>query len=81
MIARKMKDGSQEGKPAESILEIDLPLSRTEIAECLGLRLETVSRQFAALKAEGVIATGRRRGLRVCDLGELTRRAQGLVDA
>jgi CRP/FNR family transcriptional regulator len=81
MIARKMKDGSQEAKPAEASLEIDLPLSRTEIAECLGLRLETVSRQFAALKSEGVIATGRRRGLRVCDMSELTRRAQGLVDA
>lgn len=62
-------------------LEFNLPLSRTEIAECLGLRLETVSRQFAALKAEGIIATGRRRGLKVTDMAGLTNRAQGLMFA
>jgi hypothetical protein len=29
------------------------------------------------LKAEGVIATGRRRGIKVCDLAGLAARAQG----
>ncbi len=85
LIARKIKgppEDAADDRPAEPAeLEIDLPLSRTEIAECLGLRLETVSRQFAALKSEGIIATGRRRGLRIDDLRELGRRAQGLVEA
>jgi CRP/FNR family transcriptional regulator len=76
LIAHKLKgDAAVDAGPAD--LEFALPLSRTEIAECLGLRLETVSRQFAALRAEGIIATGRRRGIRVCDLTSLVARAQG----
>ena len=80
LMARKLKGAGDDGVLADEV-EFNLPLSRTEIAECLGLRLETVSRQFATLKAEGIIATGRRRGLKVCNLAELSRRAQGLVDA
>ncbi len=76
LIARKLK-GDGEDKIPDGNLEFALPLSRTEIAECLGLRLETVSRQFASLKAEGIIATGRRRGIKVCDMAGLAGRAQG----
>ena len=81
LMARKMRGDLEEDVPLGKEMELDLPLSRTEIAECLGMRLETVSRQFAALKAEGIIATGRRRGLKLCDLDELTRRAHGAVEA
>ncbi len=42
------------GKPS-----LRLPLSRTEIAECLSLRLETVARQFAILKSLGIVETTR----------------------
>ncbi|MBY0226405.1 MAG: Crp/Fnr family transcriptional regulator [Hyphomicrobium sp.] len=77
LIAGKLNGDTADDAASVSDLEFALPLSRTEIAECLGLRLETVSRQFAALKAEGVIATGRRRGIRVCDLTSLAARAQG----
>lgn len=80
MMARKMRGERDEETSLDQEMELDLPLSRTEIAECLGMRLETVSRQFAALKAQGIIATGRRRGLKFCDLAELTRRAQGAVE-
>jgi CRP/FNR family transcriptional regulator len=76
LIANKLRAADECVDPPAD-LEFALPLSRTEIAECLGLRLETVSRQFASLKAEGLIATGRRRGIKVCDLSELTARAQG----
>jgi CRP/FNR family transcriptional regulator len=74
-IADKLK--SDEGNAAEpsNSLAFELPLSRTEFAECLNLRLETVSRQFAALKAEGIIKTNRRRALQVCDLAGLKARA------
>jgi CRP/FNR family transcriptional regulator, anaerobic regulatory protein len=81
LIANKIRGEAADGGESPIDLEFNLPLSRTEIAECLGLRLETVSRQFAALKAEGVISTGRRRGLKVCDLAGLRARAHGLVDA
>lgn len=41
---------------------LDLPLSRGEIADFVGLTIETVSRQFTSLKNEGAIAVpdGRR---------------------
>jgi len=81
LIAGKFSHKARENGQAVAVLEFNLPLSRTEIAECLGLRLETVSRQFAALKAEGIITTGRRRGLKVADMAALGARAQGLVDA
>jgi CRP/FNR family transcriptional regulator, anaerobic regulatory protein len=81
LIASKFRDKARDGRQAVAGLEFNLPLSRTEIAECLGLRLETVSRQFAALKAEGIITTGRRRGLKVADMAALGERAQGLVQA
>lgn len=80
LIARRLKGDCEETLELRGEVEFNLPLSRTEIAECLGLRLETVSRQFAALKAEGIITTGRRRGLKVCDLKGLNARAQGFVE-
>ncbi len=81
LIARKFGGKAEMAGLTSGALEFNLPLSRTEIAECLGLRLETVSRQFAALKAEGIITTGRRRGLKVADMTALGQRAQGLLQA
>lgn len=49
----------------------ELPLSRTEISQFLGLRIETVSRQFRKLKAAGVIDTTGNRGLRIFDMARL----------
>lgn len=43
--------------------ELVLPLSRGEIAELLGLTIETVSRQFSRLRAMGVIEVHGTRGL------------------
>jgi len=51
-----------------------LPLSREEMADCLGLRIETVSRQLGQLKAHRVIAIEKARKVRILDraaLGQL----------
>jgi CRP/FNR family transcriptional regulator len=50
---------------AGRICSFDLPLSRTEMADFLGLSLETVSRQVGKLRTRGVIAV---RGTRRIDV-------------
>jgi CRP/FNR family transcriptional regulator len=51
----------------------DLPLSRSEIGDYLGLRIETVSRQLKALEAAGAIETGPGRIIAVKDVRALER--------
>jgi len=58
----------------------ELPLSRTEISQFLGLRIETVSRQFRKLKALGVVDTTGNRGLRVLDMARLRNLAESEAD-
>jgi CRP/FNR family transcriptional regulator len=52
-----------------------LPLSRQQIADVLGLTIETVSRQFTRLRNEGLIATPTRREVCILDTAELLARA------
>lgn len=62
IIARR--DASLKLKTAKGALAFDLPLTREEMADYLGLTLETVSRQMSALKRDGVIdLDGKRRVL------------------
>ena len=56
---------------------IDLPLSRQQIADILGLTIETVSRQFSDMKRLGVIALAGRRGVRISDADRLEGMAEG----
>ena len=49
----------------------DLPLSRTEIAEFLGLTLETVSREIGRLRSESVIEVAGLRSLHIRDFDRL----------
>ena len=49
----------------------DLPLSRADIGDFLGLTIETVSRQITKLKAEGVIEIQAYRHVTVPDLARL----------
>lgn len=55
----------------EVAVSFDLPLSRSEIADYLGLTIETVSRQFTALRKDGLIEIDRGRRIRVPDIDAL----------
>jgi CRP-like cAMP-binding protein len=50
---------------------VEIPLSRTDIADFLGLTIETVSRNLTKLKANGIIALPRIHSLVIIDLDRL----------
>lgn len=66
-LAREPATDATGGKA----VEFEIPLSRTEMAEYLGLTIETVSRQVSNLKGRGVIAMRGARVVTVSDLGTL----------
>lgn len=71
----------QIGIERDGLTALDLPMSRRDISESLGLTIETVSRQFGKLKDEGVIATTGRGGVTLRDCATLQRRAGFFQDA
>ncbi|GAA4776346.1 Crp/Fnr family transcriptional regulator FnrL [Stakelama sediminis] len=57
---------------AEGPVEIDLPISRGEMADYLGLTIETVSRQLTGLRRDGVVSFEKgNRHFRVLDRARL----------
>lgn len=67
-MARRL-GGDEEGT-------IELPLSRQQIADILGLTIETVSRQMTDMKRQGIIALVGRRGVRLLDVDRLDAMAE-----
>ena len=63
MLARRSQGVEQLART-----QVQLPMTRDQIANYLGLTLETVSRQFSALKKEGVIDFTDRRQFEVRDI-------------
>ncbi|GLQ10365.1 transcriptional regulator [Devosia yakushimensis] len=55
----------------EPVTSFDLPLSRADIGDFLGLTIETVSRQMSKLKVDGVIGIENYRHVMVPDLARL----------
>jgi CRP/FNR family transcriptional regulator len=53
------------------LARFDLPFSRQQIGDVLGLTIETVSRQMTKLKREGVIALPTRRAVAIVDRAAL----------
>jgi CRP/FNR family transcriptional regulator len=68
IIEREHGMAKPDGTPGHSI---ELPLSRENIADFLGMTLETVSRQLSHLKKDGVIRLEGRRGVTVPDFDRL----------
>lgn len=64
---------SRRTQPIEGgyVADMDLHMTRDQIADYLGLTLETVSRQFTALKKDGIIDFSDRRHLSITDLAAL----------
>ncbi|MDF0489312.1 Crp/Fnr family transcriptional regulator [Sphingomonas sp. H39-1-10] len=61
---------------ASGPVTFDLPLTRGQIADVLGLTIETVSRQLTKLKAAGLIALPGARGVTIRDRAALQARAE-----
>lgn len=61
-VMRTTAAGKAAAGPTREIT-IELPLSRTEIADYLGLTIETVSRQIARLRERNVISAGNTRSV------------------
>ena len=73
IIARR--DASLNLKRAGGAMVVDLPLTREEMADYLGLTLETVSRQISALKKEGVITLEGKRHVTIPNFDRLLEEA------
>ena len=63
------------GTPTDCGTALVLPMSRRDIADSLGLTIETVSRQFTLLREQGVIATQGRSGVLLRSLDALELRS------
>lgn len=77
MVARRLRPATCATQGEESIsASFDLPLSRSEIADYLGLTIETVSRQVTSLKRRGVIRLEGTRRVTVPDVSALEKLAE-----
>jgi CRP-like cAMP-binding protein len=63
-----------------AVRRIELPMSRTDIGDYLGLSSETVSRTFTTLRRDGLIAT-HGRNVTLLNPGALWRMSGGLVNS
>lgn len=75
MSERLSGDGGCSGTQVQSD-RFDLPFGRQQIADVLGLTIETVSRRLTALKREGLIDLEGRRGIIILDRGALIAEAE-----
>lgn len=73
-VAKRM--GSMSPDINYTALNLEIPLSRNEIANFLGLTIETVSRQFTQLKSEGLIVLKGSRKIVISDLPRLALRSE-----
>lgn len=67
LIARRNLVADCEHSQASAVLTVSLPLARADIADYLGLTIETVSRQIGNLSAEGIVNVGPNRSITVLD--------------
>jgi CRP/FNR family transcriptional regulator len=73
LLSLSRRQGSEDGW-------VDLPMTRTDIADYLGLTMETVSRVFTVLKGSGCIAANGGGRVQILDVGALAELADGGTD-
>ena len=66
------------GSKSDDSAVVEVPMSRSDIADYLGLTMETVSRQISALKKSGLVAAPSQHSLELTDLPALRRIAEGI---
>ena len=70
MIARNIDPANRSA----SSVSFDLPLTRSDIADFLGLTIETVSRELSRLRADGVIRIANKRHISLESVAQLEQR-------
>jgi CRP/FNR family transcriptional regulator len=70
MVARKLDPAHH----AQSSISFDLPLARADIADFLGLTIETVSREFSRLRSDGAIRIANKRHISLASIAQLQER-------
>lgn len=73
MSERLAETGCEDGE--EKLESFELPFSRQQVADLLGLTIETVSRQFTRLKKDGIVDLPSRRAVVILDRTALEARA------
>lgn len=63
--------GHKYGKPDGSYIKINLPLSREEMANYVGVTRETISRKFGKFEQLGIIHSKGTREITICDVRKL----------
>jgi CRP/FNR family transcriptional regulator len=81
LIARRQPMIGCSHTPSSHLARFDLPLTRADIADFLGLTIETVSRQLSNLKRQGTIQLTGGREVVVPDLRKLQSKAGGDSEA
>lgn len=72
LVRRNIQQG---GMPPGNGLTLSLPLTRSDLANYIGLTIETTSRQFTQLKNDGVIRLPSQRDVHIPSLADLFREA------
>ncbi len=66
-MSERLVEQGCEGSHDQPLKRFTLPFSRQQVADVLGLTIETVSRQFTRLKSEGLIDLPSRREVEIID--------------
>lgn len=75
LLGRARAQERMFGPPGAASFDIPFPMGRTDIADHLGLRAETISRLMADLRHDGIIGVVAHDRIRIMDIGRLTRAA------
>lgn len=81
LIAQRSSTSDCTNHTPQHAATFEMPLSRQDIAEFLGLTIETVSRQFSLLKQDGAIALPASRDVVILDQKRLFEHAGLVPDA